>query len=216
MTLRTSATNGAEGCKTDLIRRVSALRLEVAPPVRAGDLLVGQARAGVPAASRIRRRSASTARGTRFTSRLVLAPRSGLSAVPGPARRRPAARAPVIYEPRRPAGLALSHRDDPLHVREAFYVFTSQRGSQKVFDLPQFLGLLACHQGKRDAGRSRAGGTANAMDVVLGLAWKVVIHHVGDTVHVYASGDDIGRYQYPATPVFEVVECLLTLSLAPI
>ena len=175
MTLRTSATNGAEGCKTDLIRRVSACargraaRSSGRPAGRSGASGSARSEPDTQALCFYRPRDEiHEPLGSGAAIRALSGTRTCAQA-PGGARSRYIRAAPAGGLGAQPSG-----RSAPC-TGEAFYVFTSQRGSQKVFDLPQFLGLLACHQGRRDAGRSRAGGTANAMDVVLGLAWKVGI-----------------------------------------
>ena len=46
-----------------------------------------------------------------------------------------------------------------------------------------------------------------------GFLRQIVIHHVGDVVHVNAAGGDVGSDKYAVDAVFETLQRLVTLAL---
>ena len=50
----------------------------------------------------------------------------------------------------------------------------------------------------------RAARAADAMDVILHMHRKIVIHHVRNAVHIDAAGGDVGRHEHPHGAVFEI------------
>ena len=61
-----------------------------------------------------------------------------------------------------------------------------------------------------------SGGTTNAMNIILGAIWKIVIHDVPDIRNIYSSGRDIRGHQHLKRPSPKAFECAPPLIEATI
>ena len=59
----------------------------------------------------------------------------------------------------------------------------------------------------------RAAGASDAVDIVLHMQRKIIVHHVRDAVHVNAAGGDIRRHQHAHRAGFEIFQRAQTLAL---
>ena len=56
-------------------------------------------------------------------------------------------------------------------------------------------------------------GASDAVDIVLHMQRKIIVHHVRDAVHVNAAGGDIRRHQHAHGTGFEIFQRAQTLAL---
>ena len=70
-----------------------------------------------------------------------------------------------------------------------------QGAADQLLDVAQLAALGAVTQRDGKARRAVTGGTADTVDVVLGIIRQFVVDHVGDVGHVDAARRDIGRHQ---------------------
>src|SRR5690242_2627921 len=78
-----------------------------------------------------------------------------------------------------------------------------------ALDVAQQAALLVIAEAQGHAGRTRARGAADAVDIGLGLHRELVVDDMADTVHVDAAGGDVGRDQDLHLAVLEGVQGLL-------
>ena len=70
-------------------------------------------------------------------------------------------------------------------------------------------GLARAGQRDRDAVATGAAGTADAVDIVLGLARRVEVDHVADAGDVDAARGHVGRHQHADAALAQAVEVRL-------
>jgi hypothetical protein len=51
-----------------------------------------------------------------------------------------------------------------------------------------------------------AAGASDAMDIILRVHREIVIHHMGDPIHIDAAGGDIGGDEHPHGARFEILQ----------
>ena len=83
----------------------------------------------------------------------------------------------------------------------------------EALDGLELCALLPRHEGDRRAGFARAGRTADAVDVALGLKRKLHVDDAGDVRHVDAAARDVRRDKNAHLAVAKTVQRTCTLSL---
>mmetsp|Transcript_33555 Transcript_33555/g.72652 ORF Transcript_33555/g.72652 Transcript_33555/m.72652 type:complete len:281 (-) Transcript_33555:1193-2035(-) len=76
-----------------------------------------------------------------------------------------------------------------------------------------FACILSCYEGHREPFRPSTACPSNAVHVVLGVIWRVVVDNQGHTLHVQASGSHIRGDDDLRLAVAEVHQSLLSLLL---
>src|SRR6266568_2683562 len=84
--------------------------------------------------------------------------------------------------------------------------FAYKSPADKPFESAQRGMILRRGKTKRISNGQGASGAANAVHVILGMLRKVVIHDVGDAIHVNAARRDVRRYQNANRAAFEIFE----------
>src|ERR1044071_10095169 len=91
-------------------------------------------------------------------------------------------------------------------VVEFFRTFAHDSPADKAFKRAQGVLILRHHKADGITHRVRAARSANAVNVILRVQGKIVIHHVRDAVHIDASRGDIGRNQHAYGTRLEILQ----------
>src|SRR5438477_12750546 len=78
--------------------------------------------------------------------------------------------------------------------------------SNHAFDGPHHRDLVRSHEGERITFARRPSRTANAVDIVRGRLWNVIVHDVRDPRDVEPALRAVGRYQHAYATRPEVLE----------
>ena len=85
--------------------------------------------------------------------------------------------------------------------------------AQKAFQSLQVGEIIVCQETDRFANGLGTTGTADPMDVILGMAGEVVIDHVGDAFHIDSACGDVGCDENADTSGLEILKGTETLIL---
>jgi len=85
--------------------------------------------------------------------------------------------------------------------------------SQKAFQCLQVGEIIVCQETDRFAYGLGTAGTADPVDVILGMTGKVVIDHVGDAFHIDSACGDVGCDENADTSGLEILKRTETLIL---
>jgi hypothetical protein len=98
-------------------------------------------------------------------------------------------------------------------VGKAFTFFRFKFATYEVLNLAKVLLLIV--RDKRDCIAQSGGpsGTANAMDVVFGKSWYIIINHMRDPLNIDPARGDIGCDHHLELASFKAFHCLQALSL---
>lgn len=88
--------------------------------------------------------------------------------------------------------------------------------SDEALERAQSILIFRCHKTDRVAHSLCASGATNAVNVVLGVRWKIIVEDVSDAVDVNASGGYIRCDQHAGMAGFEVLEGSQSLVLGTI
>ena len=99
---------------------------------------------------------------------------------------------------------------------DTFAVSVSQRLPGQLFNGAQERTFLAGAKGDCRTRCARAAGAADAVSVGFRRIGQVVIHHMGDVLHVDAAGGDIRRHEDARLAIAEGVKRLFTLDLGAV
>jgi len=69
--------------------------------------------------------------------------------------------------------------------------------SDETFKRTQRSVIFRSNEADRIADRMRAAGASDAMDVILGVHWKIVIHDMRNSINVNPTRGDIGCHEHP-------------------
>ena len=90
---------------------------------------------------------------------------------------------------------AIRNRLGTLRVVEVLRTLADDSAADEPLESPEILLIFRGDETDRIANRVRPSRPADAVNVVLGVHGEVVVHHVGDAVHVNAASGDIRRHQ---------------------
>jgi len=85
--------------------------------------------------------------------------------------------------------------------------------AQKAFQCLQVGEIIVCQETDRFAYGLGTAGTADPMDVILGMAGEVVIDHVGDAFHIDSACGDVSCDENADTSGLEILKGTETLIL---
>ena len=91
-------------------------------------------------------------------------------------------------------------------VIKPFRLLPHDAAADESFQRAQFGMVLVRHEADGVANLIRAAGAANAVDVILHVHRKIVVHHVRDAVHVNAARRDVRRHQHPHHAFLEILQ----------
>jgi hypothetical protein len=97
-----------------------------------------------------------------------------------------------------------------------FYVVADGVDSCGVVDPADLLDLARVDQREYGAGRSGAGGTPGAVQIVLVIVGRVVVHHQADVLDVDSPGGDVRSDQDAGMAGGERSQCALALVLVQV
>jgi hypothetical protein len=83
----------------------------------------------------------------------------------------------------------------------------------QLFDIAKIGSLLVAAQRDRYPGGTGAGGSANAMDIILRHVWQLEIDDVRHALHIDATGGDVGGHEHPGVTGTEAGERAFALGL---
>ena len=87
---------------------------------------------------------------------------------------------------------------------------------ESTLDGADLVAFVAGCEGGCDAQRTRAAGTAHAMDEIFGRLRQIEVHDMRDVIDVNTAGSDIGGHKDAIEAVLESLESHVALVLRPV
>ena len=98
-------------------------------------------------------------------------------------------------------------------VIKALRFFPHEAAADEAFKRAEFAMILVRHETDGVTDLIRAAGAADAMDVILDVHRKIIVHYVRNAVHVNAARRDVRGHEHAHGTGFEIVQCAQTLVL---
>ena len=98
-------------------------------------------------------------------------------------------------------------------VIESFRAFAHDAPPDKTLERTQRSVIFRSDETDRIADRMRAARASDAMDVILGVHRKIVIHDMRNSIHVDSARRDIRRHEHPHDSGFEILQSAEPLIL---
>src|ERR1700720_3230476 len=91
-------------------------------------------------------------------------------------------------------------------VIETFCAFPHNAATDETFKRAQRSLIFRGDKADRIANGMRPTGAPNAVDVILRVHWKIVVHHMRDSIHVAATRGDIGGDENTNSAGLEILQ----------
>src|SRR6185369_10744745 len=101
-------------------------------------------------------------------------------------------------------------------VVEAFGTFAHNPTANEALERTQSAMIFGSRKADSVAHRLRAARPADTVDVVFGMHWEIIIHHMRNAVDVNSPSRDVGSDQHAHGAGFEILQCAQALVLRTI
>jgi hypothetical protein len=100
----------------------------------------------------------------------------------------------LLWDPR--AAASLFAWWSSLVVIETFRLFPYDPAADETLERTQRPLIFRRNKADRITDSVRAAGASDAMDIILRVHWEIIVHYMGDPIHIDASRRNVRRYKH--------------------